>query len=113
MINIYIKIKDNNGNTNIWKIIGEINNEYRIGTRDTRGFISKNKCFVVSGSSLLGTDIVVDVEQSFIDIDRLDQDCFEDIIDDEFYEDEKRCLEDSLDMRLVCDDSWYFRYELE
>jgi hypothetical protein len=113
MINKYITIKDNNGITNIWKIVGEINNEYRIGTRDIRGFISKDKCFEVSGSVLLSTDEVLDVKSSFLEIDSLDQNCFEDIIVDEFYENERSYLMDSAGMGCICDDSWFFRYELE
>jgi hypothetical protein len=65
----YIYIKDSNGNTNIWKIENEIKGEYFISSRSTTANILVRDCFVKKGSTLLLSNVVLDVLDSVIDVE--------------------------------------------
>ncbi len=68
-MNKYIYIKDSKGNTNLWRVFGEIAGQYRVMSRNTTGFIDKDKCFNKKGYGVLFTDEVLDVEDSYIEIE--------------------------------------------
>lgn len=68
-MNKYIYIKDSNGNTNLWTIFGEISGKYRVMSRNTTGFINKDKCFNKKGYGALFTNEVLDIEDSSIEIE--------------------------------------------